>query len=854
MDIIVNIISAVLKLVVADKVENKLVNEVIGISIDEISEKGIHEINDFINREKIKIEHIFSRENMRTMNISDKNIDYVIMEIKELFNKIEVTNEIFRLYQYDRKKLSTFFWNEYCNYKGGNSYVECEKDIKQGFYLVAKILLELLNECERYQQNFLVQISNSIDEIGVEKKKVDDYLRINFEQLNFSNQIQLDMLKALLEEVKRKNDGKNEGNIYNEKKQNKVKQEYIETWNSRLFLHLDNDVRPITLKEAFIFPDYKIHKATIRIEFEENDMLDETIKKFLKYQKTSSLLILGVPGIGKSSITSWIADKYKNNDNVIILRFRCWTKQELEEGLLDAICNFLDYKRKELEDKILILDGFDEIKFSINSDILPRFLNDILDFRNLKIVITSRLGYLVPMDFENVIEILPFEVLKIQRFYYIINGVELDENKINTYSKDVLGIPVILYMAIMCNLDLTLKTTKPELYDRVFSEKGGIFDKFTWNGIGYDNGTQPLRDKNNIKKYLRFLQDIAFKMFEKNKLILSKDEFEVPEMKFQGVSIAILEFPIKYLFEYSEGNIEFIHTSIYEYFVSEYIFFLVSENISESKVDLAGAFGKGLNNVVLSNEIISFLKYRMLKNIEKKFDTIYETFQLMMSNGMTFFTNNSYKDVVQHEMNVFVNMLEIIHFFELTDIKLIYKGIDYIKYNKHYGLNLLKFDLSGSELSGVYLKGANLQETNLIRANLSGANLEKTNMKGAELMYINLARANLVEAHMESVHLSNSDLSGADLSGADLSGANLTGAILTRANLSGANLSGANLSGAHLVRANLEGADLSGATVVGVSALGVNLNGVKIFENQFVHFEKMSNIQKVRICDRQNIS
>ena len=75
MSVVVNIISAVMKSVVGDKIGNELVNEVIGVSIDGISEKGIDKVSDFINGEKAKIKHILSKENMESLNISEENVD-----------------------------------------------------------------------------------------------------------------------------------------------------------------------------------------------------------------------------------------------------------------------------------------------------------------------------------------------------------------------------------------------------------------------------------------------------------------------------------------------------------------------------------------------------------------------------------------------------------------------------------------------------------------------------------------------------------------------------------------------------------------------------------------------------------
>lgn len=143
---------------------------------------------------------------------------------------------------------------------------------------------------------------------------------------------------------------------------NDKKEDYIDIWNDRLFLHRGGKSKPLTLADAFIMPDYVIRKSIKRIGFTSEDTLGRIIEKFNEYDMTSIILITGVPGMGKSSITSWIANKYKNDDRIIILRFRDFIRKELEEGLLDTICKKLRCENEDLEDKILVLDGFDEMK------------------------------------------------------------------------------------------------------------------------------------------------------------------------------------------------------------------------------------------------------------------------------------------------------------------------------------------------------------------------------------------------------------------------------------------------------------------------------------------------------------
>jgi len=120
--------------------------------------------------------------------------------------------------------------------------------------------------------------------------------------------------------------------------QNSKKQDYINLWNSRLFLHQDSAERPITLADAFIMPDFQMYKKNNRIGYKNDDFLENVINKFVKYNRTSTMLITGVPGIGKSTITSWIANKFRDDDRIIILRFRDWEYEELKEGILVQHC------------------------------------------------------------------------------------------------------------------------------------------------------------------------------------------------------------------------------------------------------------------------------------------------------------------------------------------------------------------------------------------------------------------------------------------------------------------------------------------------------------------------------------
>lgn len=225
---------------------------------------------------------------------------------------------------------------------------------------------------------------------------------------------------------------------------NNRKQDYIAQWNQCMFLHRAKREKQLTLADAFVMPDCEGQAIAQNTGITSKDLFNEIIWKFADLPSASTMLITGVPGIGKSSVVSWIAHTYEENDRFILLRFRDWESEELEQGLLKAICRTLACKKEDLRGRILVLDGFDELKaLNLREHILNRFLGEQLDIIGLKIIITSRPNYINMALFENVFTLLPFNTDKIKKFHFLVTGScpglgEYFENQ------DIFGIPVIL--------------------------------------------------------------------------------------------------------------------------------------------------------------------------------------------------------------------------------------------------------------------------------------------------------------------------------------------------------------------------------------------------------------------------
>ena len=405
-----------------------------------------------------------------------------------------------------------------------------------------------------------------------------------------------------------------------------------------------------------------------------------------------------------------------------------------------------------------------------------------------------------------------------------------------------------MYMMLALNITIKKNSSIVDIYDQIFSlEKGGIYDRC------YD--LKHRINEPNVKRYIhQTSQKIAFWIFEHNndKAFITQEKFEeicYKEMDEFGKEIEDIQrdvlignfFNLKHCEGKGTNEIYFIHRSIYEYFVV--IYFFESLCFLKSKEEIAGKLGELLKDGRLSKRILEIIRYKF--NSVKKYnlsDIIKEIFNIMLQDGMTYHTKDSYKYIIEREMNIFSNMLEVIHLWNNRLEKFNNRIVSYLRYNQLMKLNLAEVDLKEINLVRANLADANLTNSNLMNANLRSvflarANLEKANLEGAYLKKANLTRVNLskanltnaylMQAKLEEAVLENTYLEGANLEGANLIGANLIGAILENANLEGAELVGASLKNVDLRSADLTGANLSGADLTGANLSGAILANVK---------------------------
>ncbi len=546
----------------------------------------------------------------------------------------------------------------------------------------------------------------------------------------------------------------------------------------------------VNIKLSEVYLEEHLPHYIWRRNKEISDDIDVLLSEYLDIKRDNKmLLILGQPGIGKSTLITWITANFSNSvDNILVYKFASdlksinWYNKNEKYSIVDDILNTLDflYPYNQLNGKTLILDGFDEI--SIRSD-RAEILNQL--YWNLKeeswlngfsLIITCRENYIqnlnrVECDY---ITMRPWNSRQIKSFCNIY-GIK---SKCNIYVpgcggnivkyEEVLGIPLILYMVLALNISIEKEGSIVDVYDKIFSLEGGIYDRCIDNKM--------FADKHRIgevkKQIHQVSRDIAIWMFENEpeEAYISKNEYEKicdsvkkeqnengDEIK-QDAKIGNFFKAVKHCEGIETEELRFVHRSIYEYFVAESICNSMVETIGISKERLACAFGKLLNKGKLSKNILDYLKQKIKKSeLEERFNVINNTFQLMLQDGMTYYTGECYKNVIDCEMNVFANMLELLHLWKNNYLKLGSLVARYLAYNRNYYLSL----------SGAYLIGSDLREAKLTRAYLIGA----------YLMGAHLAGANLREAYLAGAKLTRANLREANLTGAYLAGANLMGAI-----------------------------------------------------------------------------
>ena len=807
MDILIGFAVAALKAGVSGVVGNEIVQALADQGIDIGSDK----LSQYLEKAQKELSQVLSDKSLMKMNVPEDYIDYIKEEIKGLLRSISLDEDLFRNCHYDAKSLAEALYKKYKRQK--KDFIECESEIQKVLYVMSEKAISLEKGREGFTEDSLVYLMKNEDKKMKILHTLDEFMKTRI------------------------TDSENGREPQRKKRLPDRTEEYRRKWNENMFL---NDFDEDDENAGVNIPLYKLYQLPFyRLKNQKTDLsnLGERLDKCVQGRdiKNRMLLILGQPGMGKSTMITWFVHRYQEKQDVdkkeiLVYRFTDldveWSFQingERKRGssVDNAILESLNMKREELEGKLLILDGFDEVAAGNNRiAILNRLYNAWVGEARIKdfsLLITCRENYIEELSRLSFpyITLQSWNEDQIERFcktYALLAEVHISEEAIHKMKemKNVFGIPILLYMTLALEIKVKDESSVVEVYDQVFSLEGGIYDRCLKKdaSIRWDDEHRIAEIKEQIHQVSR---EISMWMFENNseQAAIPKAEYEklcdkVFE-KNEGVDKSLKKdvlignyFRMLPCYEgVDTEELTFVHRSIYEYFVAETICSEIKEMIAEMSEEaqekLAGVLGYRLKNGKIDYTIGQYLKAKVSALIatyseEKKrqfFIWLEETVKKMLEAGMLYYTGENikeYKNVIEKEMKCFLNLIDILRLFvEFSDREHILLDVDqeqmifYVRCLTGFVNNKAEFTI---DLSKTYLLGADLRNANLERADLERADLERVNLRRADLEKANLRKANLRKANLEE----------ADLEGANLEGANLEEAYLAKTNLRNANI------------------------------------------------------------------
>lgn len=583
----------------------------------------------------------------------------------------------------------------------GNRY----KNEQDNIYDVAEALFKSLKENSRdelgYIKSCLQVLGLNSDRDGCLRFKVSLYeelgkneygelfcaiLLLQLEHKNQYDHVVYGQLNQKLDEViiiLNRKGGSDERDNERQKVKSRT-QEYADKWNANMFLN-DFDKRDenagVNVKLSEVYLDEHLpHYIWGENKNERSDLKDLLEEYIYMHNENKMLLILGQPGIGKSTLITWITANFTDRlDDILVYRFASdlkdidWHKTRLAHRILEE----LGFEYNDLSGKTVILDGLDEVSIDNRRDILDELYGNLIFENHIKkfsLVITCRENYVKERERVKGTYIIlqPWDEAQIRSFHNIFQEKvknSASENTMETIieKRDILGIPLILYMVLALNISIEKEGSIVDIYDKIFSLNGGIYDRCIENKK-FENKHRVTEIKEQIHQVSR---EIAIWMFENNPY-----EANIPQEEYLKICTNIMkewkqenknveqDFLVGSYFKlvkHCEGveteELYFVHRTIYEYFVAETIYNSIKNAMihltDESQEKLAGSIAPYLKQGVIDYTIGEYLKYKILKLYnqfnEDKQELFYQWWEnaveKMMKMGMAFL-NNGYIQII----------------------------------------------------------------------------------------------------------------------------------------------------------------------------------------------------------------
>lgn len=472
----------------------------------------------------------------------------------------------------------------------------------------------------------------------------------------------------------------------------------------------DKKVKELTYRDTKFIECSKddIHKFILKTLDAQNDL-------GLNRKEINTIFISGFPGQGKSSFVKRFVYDVINGitpleKDVVLIKLKdLKNNQSLKnENIEKVIKDNIPYKIEDLNNYIVVLDGLYELymKSGLKLEDIDEICGKLSEL-NATTIVTTRHHYanFDKLNESNVL-VLELKELSLEQQVKWLDKYkqtypdkklskeileELHNKKINNnHIAELINQPILLHMIAEMDIEDIREFDKSKLYKRFFD----ILIERNWEKTQHPlvGGMQ----KEKYKKLLRnMLQELAYKIFISDHEYIHKINFEeldsVKKLKSELVKVqnnslqdglkgVMIAFYFQEIHKNSKDKekeldenyaIEFLHKSLMEYMVAEYIFkeikrFIDKDSYTEeysinSNEEAINLIDKLFSNKFLSNEIvynlveiiknqaltdekeeltkrlISFLNYFLNKGFTKKCDDR-NTLIVLMNNFYGYWT------------------------------------------------------------------------------------------------------------------------------------------------------------------------------------------------------------------------
>ncbi|WP_433709046.1 pentapeptide repeat-containing protein [Paenibacillus illinoisensis] len=211
---------------------------------------------------------------------------------------------------------------------------------------------------------------------------------------------------------------------------------------------------------SYKLKDRFLDLQTLRLQLPRREEVYSTIRNVKTNGKP--IIILGSPGMGKSTFTKWFLVEESTKNNTIIrielkkFNFSGEFSKDLIKYLNEYISSNIHQSYFASLDVTIILDGLDEIKLNSFEE-HENFINSVVSFndiyRNIKVLLTSRVSILNNRicDFLlgcQIIYITPFSSKQTDEWitkWNALNGISHLTNK-NNLEQEIFNQPLMLYL------------------------------------------------------------------------------------------------------------------------------------------------------------------------------------------------------------------------------------------------------------------------------------------------------------------------------------------------------------------------------------------------------------------------